>query len=91
MILSVLITVEPKNSTEKYSPALNPKDLVITRQQLEDKLKGINSNYLQALIVRTLPNSEQKKQRNYMKESSSFFTIDPSAPDCSYRIPTKPI
>ena len=76
MILSVLITVEPKNSTEKYSSALNAKDLVITRQQLEEKLKGINSNYLQALIVRTLPNSEQKKQRNYMQELSSFFTTE---------------
>ena len=76
MIFSSLITVEPTVSDEKYTPELTPEDLVITKQELETKIKPVDSNFLKGLIVRTLPNSEEKKQRNYMKEPSSFFTIE---------------
>lgn len=76
MIFSSLITVEPTVSDEKYTPELTAEDLVITKQELETKIKPVDSNFLQGLIIRTLPNSEDKKQRNYMKEPSSFFTIE---------------
>ena len=42
IIPSYLITVEPKKSKEQYSPALNPEDLVVTKQQLQEKLQDIN-------------------------------------------------
>ena len=76
MIFSSLITVDPEKSDENYNPELNKEDLVITKQQLETKIKTVGSNFLEALIIRTLPNSEEKKQRNYMQEPSSFFTIE---------------
>ena len=76
IMLSTLITVLPENSKENYIPPLNPEDLVITKKQLEDKLKDINFNCLDALIIRTLPNTDHKKGRDYMKNPSAFFTIE---------------
>ena len=76
MILSTLITVTPESSKENYNPPLNPEDLVITKKQLEDELKYNNFNFLDALIIRTLPNNSDKKQRDYIKSPSAFFTLD---------------
>jgi kynurenine formamidase len=76
IIPSFLITLEPKKSKEQYIPELNPDDLVITKEQLKDMLKDVNPSFLKGLIIRTLPNSEEKKKRNYMKKNPSFFTID---------------
>ena len=76
IILSTLITVLPENSKENYTPPLNSKDLVITKKQLKKKLNKINSKYLDALIIRTLPNTNDKKKRDYMQNPSAFFTIE---------------
>ena len=76
MFVSSLITIEPEKSEEKYNPELNDEDLVVTKQQLERKLKNVEPSFLEALIIRTLPNSEEKKLRNYIQEPSSFFTIE---------------
>jgi len=76
MILSTLISLMPENSKENYSPPLNSEDLVITKEQLEDKLNKVNPIYLNALIIRTLPNSSDKKERDYMKNPPAFFSIE---------------
>ena len=76
MIPSTLISITPKATDENYIPDLNSEDLVITQEDLELQLKDINSNFLRGLIVRTLPNSESKKSRDYMKDNSSFFSIE---------------
>jgi len=76
MIPSILISVAPENTTENYTPKLNTEDLVITKQRLENKLKGINPEFLKGLILRTLPNSENKKSKDYMKNPPEFFSID---------------
>jgi len=76
MIPSALVSVTPKNTTENYTPKLNTEDLVITKQDLETQLRGVDSEFLRGIIVRTLPNSETKKSRDYMKETPSFFSID---------------
>ena len=76
MMFSSLISVLPKKSSETYNPKLTAEDLVITKQEIEMKLKDVDSDFLDALIIRTLPNSEDKKKRNYMQESSCFFTIE---------------
>ena len=39
-------------------------------------LKETNFNCLDALIIRTLPNTNHKKERDYMQNSSAFFTIE---------------
>ena len=76
IIPSYLITVVPKKSKEEYKPVLNAEDLVITKQQIQENLQGVNNDFLKGLIIRTLPNLKQKKERNYMQNPSSFFTID---------------
>ena len=76
MIPATLISISPKSTAENYNPELNAEDLVITKQELENKLKDINPNFLNALIIRTIPNSESKKSRDYMKDIPAFFSID---------------
>ena len=76
MIPSTLISVTPRSTDENYIPNLNTEDLVITKEDLELHLKDVNSKFLKGLIIRTLPNSESKKSRDYMKDTPSFFSID---------------
>ena len=76
MIRATLISITPKKTSENYTPNLNKEDLVITKKDLELQLKDINPAFLQALIVRTIPNLENKKSRDYMKVAPAFFSID---------------
>jgi len=76
MIRATLVSVTPKNTTENYIPDLNKEDLVITKEDLESQLKDIDPAFLQGLIVRTTPNFEDKKSRDYMKVTPAFFSID---------------
>jgi len=76
MIRATLVSVTPKNTSENYTPNLNKEDLVITKKDLELQLKDMNPNFLQGLIIRTIPNLENKKSRDYMKFSPAFFSID---------------
>ena len=76
MIPSTLISVTPKSTDENYIPNLNAEDLVISKEDLELQLRNVNSEFLKGLIVRTLPNLESKKNRDYMKYTPPFFSID---------------
>ena len=71
-----LISVTPKSTTENYKPELNTEDLVITKEDLLFQLKDVNPVFLKGVIIRTLPNSESKKSRDYMKDTPAFFSID---------------
>ena len=75
-ILSTLVSITPKSSSENYKPVLNKEDLVITKEDLEIQLKGVNIELLKGIIIRTLPNFEEKKSRDYSKETPAFFSID---------------
>ncbi len=76
IIASTLVSVKPKKTTENYIPKLNNEDLVITKEDLFQELKDINPIFLKAIIIRTLPNTENKKRRDYMKETPSFFSLN---------------
>ena len=76
MIRATLVSITPKKTSENYTPNLNKEDLVITKEDLELQLKDLNPAFLQALIVRTTPNLENKKSRDYMKVAPPFFSID---------------
>lgn len=76
MIPSTVISVTPTNTNESYMPNLHSEDLVITKQSLKLELKKANSSFLKALVIRTLPNTQSKKSRDYMKDSSPFLSID---------------
>ena len=76
MIPSTLISITPKSTTENYKPKLNSDDRVITKEDLEFQLKDINPGFLKGIIIRTLPNPESKKNKDYMKSAPAFFSIE---------------
>ena len=81
--LAFLVTVEPKLAEgigDTYRPELEPENRVITREMLEKaiaKVGAIQAAKPAALIVRTLPNSNEKCARAYSPESQPpFFTVE---------------
>ena len=76
MIPATLISITPKSTNENYIPCLNNDDLVITKEDLELQLKDVNPGFLKGVVIRTLPNSESKKNKNYMKADPAFFSIE---------------
>ncbi len=76
MIACTVISITPKKTTESYIPNLQSHDLVITKQALELELKNADPLFLNGLVIRTLPNDNSKKERNYMKVPPPFFSIE---------------
>lgn len=64
-----LITIEPK---EYWNKEYESSDAVITESCLKTALKGLPQ--LKALIIRTAPNSSDKKQRHYSNTNPPYFT-----------------
>jgi kynurenine formamidase len=60
--MAELISIEPETITA---------DLVITKNQIEKALNGIIT---QAIIIRTLPNSESKKHKKYSKTNPPYLS-----------------
>lgn len=79
LIPATLITVEPENfadSNETYPVDLTAADALITKKSIETAFEKTDRNWLGGLIVRTSPNDENKKTRNYMKNLPSFFSTE---------------
>ena len=76
MIASTVVSVVPKNTSENYIPKLSKDDLVITKKSLELQLKHVDPCFLSGLIIRTLPNTQCKKSRDYMNNAPPFLSID---------------
>ena len=81
--LAFVVTVEPqlaKDTADVYRPVLEPENWVVTREMLEKAIAEvgvIEQLKPSALIVRTLPNSNDKCARAYTTESQPpFFTVD---------------
>lgn len=77
--LALLISVapEPFGAAQRHPPQAAPDDLVLTR----DALAGAARRWLEepwsALVVRTLPNPQQKKHRHYQGAAPApYFTAD---------------
>jgi len=80
-IPATLVTLTPevrKKTPDTYIPSLNDTDLVIDKDTIEEELAflGANKHFLNALIIRTLPNEETKKSCDYTKVQPPFFTIE---------------
>lgn len=76
---ATLISVLPDKANETgdtYIPEKNKDDYLITKKSLEEKLENADSNFLKAVIIRTLPNDDSKKSRQYMKNFPPFFSIE---------------
>ena len=75
---STLISIVPENAAdtdEKYDPKKDEGDLLITLKNLKDSLIYTNKDFLQGLIIRTLPNDDTKKSRNYSDTKAPFFSL----------------
>jgi arylformamidase len=74
-ILADLVTVLPERATQtedRYSVELNENDFLITKESLETAIKKSHA----ALIIRTLPNDEDKLNRQYSQNPPPFFSTD---------------
>ena len=77
LVPATLVTVTPEapaDSDETYDPPLRDEDRIITRRSLEQVLSGANADFLQGLIIRTLPNGTDKKSRNYDESQPAFLS-----------------
>lgn len=78
-ILSTLISVRPEPSrqtTDTYIPSKNDADVLITRKEISSALSASDRSFLKGLIIRTLPNDESKKSRDYMSHPPAFFSLE---------------
>ncbi len=74
-----LITIipEPRQVTrETITSFAEPRDLIITERCLQRRLTEIRPDFLDALIIRTLPNSPGKLARDYDAAPAPFFSLD---------------
>ncbi len=77
-IAATLISVEPENASETdetYAVRLDERDKLMTRKRIEKALEQVNGAFLDGLIVRTLPNDEEKASRIY-GENVPFFSTE---------------
>ncbi|MEY3443986.1 MAG: hypothetical protein RLZZ519_2267 [Bacteroidota bacterium] len=82
LIPATLITVQPvipADSKDTYNPDLGAEDLVIDREMLENALGKTDSAFHEAIILRTLPNNDEKMGRDYMQQAPAFFTLEAMA------------
>ncbi len=71
-----LISITPElaiQSGEIYSPEFNEDDLIISRSALKQTLASYNDEQLQALVIRTLPNANNKCQQAYNSDNQPPF------------------
>ena len=64
---AVLITIEPEKIWDEEAGV---EDFVITKNQLETLLAGVQT---EALVIRTLPNVEFKKHKNYSSSNPPYI------------------
>ena len=78
-VRATLISIAPENANqtdETYSIGLNDEDKLITRSKLENALRKTDDDFLDALIIRTLPNGEDKLSKTYLEEIPPFFSTE---------------
>lgn len=78
-IPATLISVTPENANqtvETYPIELSENDRLITRTAIEKALENADENFLEGLIIRTLPNDEGKLSREYLNEIPPFFSTE---------------
>lgn len=79
LIPATLISVEPvlgADAQDTYDPPLQPEDRVIERAQLEVALISARPEFLEALLIRTLPNPLGKMEQDYMEKAPAFFSLE---------------
>ena len=76
--LCKLITVKPFNASktqDNYLPELEKTDKVIDLSVLKSQINQNQLNHIQSLVIRTLPNNDNKKSYTYNSDKQyPFFT-----------------
>ncbi|SRR5579883_1239071 len=78
-IPSTVISVRPQLALEledRYLPSKEQQDWMISQQALIEILQGANPDFLTGLIIRTLPNDESKKSRDYNEQPPPFLSLE---------------
>lgn len=78
-IPTTLVSVAPENSLktdDTYPVELNADDNLITEKTIRRALENADTDWLAALIIRTLPNDDGKKTRRYMENFPPFFSTE---------------
>jgi len=76
---ATLVSVAPENaagSKESYGIDLSGDDYFITRESLEKALQDADADFADGLIIRTLPNGEEKKSQIYSSKIPPFFSSE---------------
>lgn len=79
LIPATLISVVPEraiSSEDTYMPEKNKEDVFISKNILEKALRSLSEVFLKALVIRTLPNDDSKKTRNYMDHEPPFISLE---------------
>ncbi len=86
---ATLISVAATSSgetTESYLPEKTADDMLITAGSLEERMLGADADFLEGLLIRTLPNDDSKKTRRYMQEQPPFFSLEAMALICAFGV-----
>jgi len=75
-VLQSVKTKKAKYTKESYAVNLNAEDELITRREIEKSLEKTNENFLDGLIIRTLPNDKSKLTRTYLETVPPFFSTE---------------
>jgi kynurenine formamidase len=78
-IPATLVTVQPENASksgENYSVKFGVEDKLITKKILAEALKNTDEIFFHGLIVRVLPNNEDKMTRKYEESNSPYFSTE---------------
>lgn len=71
--MAQLISVSPATI---YNPTYTVEDAVITADCLQESLQAPSTENIDALIVRTLPNSPSKRTTDYSGTNPAYFSVD---------------
>jgi hypothetical protein len=63
-------------SPDSYFLIKDDGDRIITASALRKALDGRDSAFLQALIIRTMPNEVEKRERRYSEQPAPFLSIE---------------
>jgi len=64
------------SSADSYLLLKEEEDFIITQHSLTKVLEHVNPFFLKGLVVRTLPNNETKKSRQYTRSPACFFSVE---------------
>jgi arylformamidase len=81
LVPALLTTILPQRAASiavpNRDPIMQPEDLLITRDVVESSVKASKLSRLPpALVIRTLPNDESKRTRQYSQSPAPYFTAE---------------